>query len=59
MLAGSPNGRAEPILRAHGFEVGAGLMRAQPKQAELRKFGNTLSSIICDGLRQRRINQAF
>jgi hypothetical protein len=54
---------AEPVhgSRAHGFGVGllAGLARVRPKQAELRKFGNTLSSIICDGLRQPRINQAF
>jgi hypothetical protein len=49
----------EATLRAHDFGVGAGLVRAWPQQPELRKFGNTLSSIICDGLRQRRINQAF
>ena len=42
-------------------EDGVGLRwaRCRPKQAESSKFGNTLSSIICEGSRQRRINQAF
>jgi hypothetical protein len=34
-------------------------VRCRPKQAELRKFGNTLSSIIRERPPQRRINQAF
>ena len=58
------NARRQPRMDAQRRHRGrpasgseAGLVTA--KQEELRKFGNTLSSIICNGLRQRRINQAF
>jgi hypothetical protein len=58
MLADSPRIDAQRATSpVHGFRVGAGLVTA--KQEEWRKFGNILSSIICDGSRQRRINQAF
>jgi len=58
--AGHWQGRSRFLMqRRNNNSVRLRWARRRPRQAESNKFGNTLSSIIRKGPRQRRINQAF